>query len=120
MRALDNGQGLGRGLFSKGPGLIEPGDFISFYGTCKHQTPGFAMDVCNIVLWGNPKARRGQLAQLANYAPPSSELCNALFVKVANRKLYKPDGSFKIALIAIRRIESGDEICAYYGYDPMA
>jgi hypothetical protein len=70
------------------------------------------------VLWGDPNPRRGQLAQLANYAPPSSGLCNSLFVRVTNKKLHKPDGSYKIALIAISRIEGGEEICADYGFVP--
>ena len=114
--SLDNGEGLGRGLFANN--RIEVGAFISFYGTCVHQKPGFGMQHGTTVLWGNPNPRQGQLAQMANYAPPSSELCNALFVKVTNKKLHKSDGSYKIALIAISRIERGDEICADYGYDP--
>ena len=114
--ALDRGQGLGRGLFARES--IDRGDFISFYGTSKHRTPGFEMEHGQTVLWGDPAGvRPGQLAQLANYAPHSS--CNALFVKV-DRSLHRPDGSYTIALIAWTQIQSGDEICAYYGYDPSA
>ena len=76
---------MGRGLFANEG--MEAGAFISFYGTCPHQKPGFGMQDGDTVLWGNPNPRRGQLAQMANYAPPSSELCNALFefVKVTNK-----------------------------------
>ena len=96
----------------------DPGDFISFYGTSKHRTPGFEIEHGQTVLWGDPAdGRPGQLAQLANYAAHS--FCNALFVKV-DRSLHRPDGSYTIALIAWTQIQSGDEICAYYGYDPSA
>ena len=118
MHALDNGEGLGRGLFAQE--LIEKGAFISFYRTCEHHTPGYEMRHSDTVLWGNPQPCPGQLAQMANYASPSSELCNALFVNVKNKRCHETDDSYKIALIAICRIQAGDEICADYGYDPLA